>query len=88
MKKSWKLRLGLILIVTSILFFASLLIIPFLRIDKKIVISITTIDLILAEVLFWTGGFLVGKEMFSKYKSYFNPKNWFKKQDNGIDDQA
>jgi hypothetical protein len=31
------------------------------------------------EVVFWSGGLLVGKELFTKYKNQMNPKNWFKK---------
>jgi len=49
--------------------------------DAKTKITISTISLIIGEVLFWGGGLLVGKELFVKYKSYFNPKNWFKKTD-------
>ncbi len=44
-------------------------------------ITISTISLIIGEVLFWLGGIMVGKELFSKYKTYLNPKNWFKKAD-------
>ena len=43
-------------------------------------VIVTTTLLIIGEVLFWGGGILVGKELFSKYKSYANPKNWFKKK--------
>ncbi len=43
-------------------------------------ITISTISLIIGEVLFWLGGIMVGKELFSKYKTYLNPKNWLKKQ--------
>ena len=88
MKKSWKFRLGLILIILSAIFFTSLLMIPFLRIDKKIIISITTMAIIIGEVLFWTGGILVGKEIFSKYKSFLNPMNWFKKRNNRIENKS
>ncbi len=62
------------------LFFASLFIIPFLIIDKKTKITVTTITFVLAEVTFYSGGALLGKEIFNKYKSYLNPKNWFKKK--------
>jgi hypothetical protein len=31
------------------------------------------------EVVFWSGGLLVGKELFTKYKNQLNPGNWFKK---------
>jgi hypothetical protein len=30
------------------------------------------------EIIFWSGGLLVGKELFTKYKKQLNPKNWFK----------
>jgi MFS-type transporter involved in bile tolerance (Atg22 family) len=83
-KKSWKFKLGLILIIVSIVFFLSLMIIPFLRMDKKTMISISSIVFIMAEVLFWTGGIFLGKELFNKYKSFLNPRNWFKKRNNKI----
>ncbi len=44
-------------------------------------ITLSTISLVVGEVLFWLGGIMVGKELFSKYKTYLNPKNWFKKAD-------
>ena len=78
--KSWKFKLGVILMLASLIFFALLIIIPLTNMDKSIKITYTTISFIVAEVLFYTGGFLVGKEVFSKYKAYFNPKNWFKKR--------
>jgi hypothetical protein len=87
MGKSLRFRLGLVLIFLSILLFLSLVMIPFLRLDKKTIISISTIVFIIAEVLFWTGGLLLGKELFSKYKSFLNPKNWFKKKNNIIEDE-
>ncbi len=77
---NWKYKLGLSLIILSTLIFASLLIIPFLKIDNTNKISFTTIIIIIGEITFWTGGLLVGKEILSKYKSYLNPKNWFKKK--------
>jgi hypothetical protein len=48
--------------------------------ESGIKIKLSTITFILAEVLFYIGGFLLGKEIFNKYKAYFNPKNWFKKK--------
>jgi len=79
-KKNWKFKVGLFLLILSIILFLSLPLLPFLKIDTKIKISITTITFITAEITFWTGGILLGKEIFSKYKSYLNPKNWFKKK--------
>ena len=78
-KKNWKLRLGLILIIISIPLFLSLPFIPFLNLESNKLLTITTVIFISAEVLFWSGGLLVGKELFQKYKTRLNPKNWFKK---------
>lgn len=78
-KKNWKLKLGIFLMIVSIPFFLVLVAIPFMNIENKTKITLSTISLVLGEVLFWGGGLLVGKELFSKYKKYFNPKNWFKK---------
>jgi hypothetical protein len=79
-RKNWKFKLGLFLLILSIILFLSLTLLPFLKVDTKIKISITTITFITAEITFWTGGILLGKEIFSKYKSYLNPKNWFNKK--------
>ncbi len=64
----------------SLPFFALLVIIPLLDIDNSEKIKFTSISFIIAEVLFYSGGFLLGKEIFNKYKSWFNPKNWFRKK--------
>jgi len=72
-------RIGIVLIAVSTLLFASLLIIPFLSISTEIKLTVTTIVVIVSEITFWTGGLLVGKEVITKYKKYFNPLNWFRK---------
>ena len=48
----------------------------------KAKIVITTITFVAAEVLFWSGGLLLGKEMFDKYKEKLNPANWFGRKKN------
>lgn len=78
--KNWKIKLGTILIIVSIPVFLALLAIPFLEVESATKVKLTTITIIVAEVLFWSGGLLLGKELFTKYKSYLNPKNWFKKK--------
>ncbi|NQU31963.1 MAG: transporter suffix domain-containing protein [Bacteroidetes bacterium] len=77
---NWKVKLGIILMIVSIPLFLAVFLIPFLSIDGKLKITLTTILLIVAEVIFWGGGLLVGKELFTKYKAHMNPKNWFKKK--------
>ena len=79
-KNNWKLRLGIFLIILSVILFLFLPVVPFLAIDNKTKVSASTIIFVLAELTFWSGGLLVGKELFSKYKSYLNPKNWFNKK--------
>ena len=81
--------------VISVFFFATLLIIPFLNMDKHTKVTATTITFVLAEITFYSGGALLGKEIFNKYKAYLNPKTWFKKKtekeavtvDNSTDDK-
>ncbi len=79
-KNNWKLRLGIGLILLSGVFFGIMLVVPFLNFEGKIKIIASTSALVAMEVSFWVGGLLVGKELFTKYKSYLNPKNWFKKK--------
>jgi len=85
-KQSWKLKTGIFLIVLCIPFFLVLPVIPFLEMENSTKITLSTVLLIIGEILFYAGGFLVGKELFTKYKSYFNPKNWFKKKNNIIEE--
>ena len=55
-----------------------------LPVKTKVIASTTS--LILMEVVFWLGGLLVGKELFTKYKKQLNPKSWFKKKIKPVDD--
>lgn len=87
-EKNWKFKLGLTLVLLSLIFFALLVIIPLLNIERQTKITYTTISFITAEVLFYTGGFLIGKEVFRKYKAYLNPINWFKKKKTNITEDA
>ena len=80
MLKNWKFKTGIFLIILSTLLFTSLLAIPFLDIAGKTKITISTVAVVLGEITFWVGGILLGKELFNKYKSYFNPLNWFNKK--------
>ena len=61
-------------------FFAATLIIPFFELPAKVKIAASTTSFVLMEVVFWLGGLLVGKELFTRYKQKLNPRNWFKKK--------
>lgn len=75
---NWKIKLGIGLMIFSVPFFLFLPVIPFLNIDGATKIKLTTVVFIIGEITFWAGGLLVGKELFTKYKAYLNPKTWFK----------
>lgn len=79
-KKDWKFKTGSSLVIASILFFFAIPVIPFLDIEKKIKVILSTSTLVIAEIMFYSGGFLLGKQLFDKYKSLLNPKNWFIKK--------
>lgn len=77
--KNWQIKLGIFLMIFSGVFFAATFIIPLFDLPAKTKVIASTTSLILMEVVFWSGGLLVGKELFAKYKNRLNPKNWFNK---------
>ena len=85
---NWKIKLGIGLILLSGVFFGLMLVFPFMNLENKVKIALSTASLIAMEVSFWIGGLLVGKELFTKYKSYLNPKNWFNKKKTKTEDTA
>ena len=83
MKKNKQIKFGILLILLSGVAFAIMLIIPFLNFENKTKVIGASAAFIAMEVLFYVGGFFVGKELFVKYKSYLNPKSWFKRKQSG-----
>ena len=79
MKKNWRIRVGIFLMIFSGVFFGATFIIPLFELPTKTKVIAGTTSFILMEGVFWAGGLLVGKELFQKYKTNLNPKNWFKK---------
>jgi hypothetical protein len=69
-------------------FFAATFIIPLFDLPTKTKVIASTTSLILMEIVFWSGGLLVGKELFTKYKKRINPGNWFKKTKISEEDSA
>jgi hypothetical protein len=78
-RKNLHIKIGIFLMVFSGVFFAGTLIIPMLDLPVKTKIAGATASFILMEVVFWAGGLLVGKELFTRYKKRLNPVNWFRK---------
>lgn len=66
--------------IFSGVFFAATFIIPFFDLPTKTKVIASTISLVLMEVVFWLGGLLVGKELFTRYKKQLDPRSWFRKK--------
>lgn len=78
--KNWQIKLGIFLMVFSGVFFAASFIIPLFDLPTKTKIIASTTSLVVMEVVFWSGGLLIGKKLFTKYKTQIDPRNWFKKK--------
>ncbi len=82
MNKSKSVKIGILLILLSGLAFAAMLLIPFLNLENKFKVIGSSAAFVAMEVFFWVGGFLLGKELFTRYKSYLDPRRWFKGKKN------
>ncbi len=71
---------GIILIALSFVLYGCLLIIPFIPYPVGTKAVVSTILIITGEISFWAGGFILGRELVMKYRKYFNPLRWFKKE--------
>ncbi|MBO1057505.1 MAG: transporter suffix domain-containing protein [Dolichospermum sp. JUN01] len=66
-------KLGLVLIIISFLpWLIIAVIVPFIPISLAQKALLIPALLVLAEVLFWLGALLVGKEVVQKYRRYLN----------------
>lgn len=81
-------KLGLVLIVTAQIFFGLLLLIPFLEADLSTKGILSAVFFILGEVLFYSGIFLLGKDIAGKYLRYFTLKHWLKKKNKEDEDKG
>jgi|LDZR01.1.fsa_nt_gi uncharacterized membrane protein YdbT with pleckstrin-like domain len=77
--RSWLKKIGIALVILSCVFYGALLLVPFTPYTVSIKAIISSILVILGEVSFWLGGFMLGREIVMKYRKYLNPLYWFKK---------
>lgn len=80
-QKSFTYKLGIGVIIFSLSLWLIPIITPFTPIPTKIKAGIIPGSIIVAEIMFWLGALLVGKEVANKFKSYLNPKKWREKDD-------
>lgn len=78
-QKNLQIKMGIFLMIFSGVFFAASIIFPMTDLPVRTKVIASTTSIVLMEIVFWTGGLLVGKELFIKYKAKLNPVNWFKK---------
>ena len=78
-KNKWKIKAGIAIFIFSLSMTPLLILTTMLHLEAKTKVAITTSLIIIGNVTFYGGGFLVGKELFTKYKAYLNPLNWLKR---------
>lgn len=78
--KKWKLRLGIILISVSVVIFLMLFSLPFVHMDTRWKIGLSTAFAISGEVLFWLGIFFVGKDVYKKFILQIKSGEWMEKK--------
>ena len=78
-KKPLVYKIGMFLIILSLIIWVLPLGIPFLPLTGKMKAISITGSLIIAEVLFWIGALMAGKEAAGKIRKIMNPKNWKRK---------
>ena len=80
-QKSIANKLGIGIIIFSLSLRLIPIITTFTPIPTKVKAGIIPGSIIVAEILFWLGALLVGKEVANKFKGYLNPKKWREKGD-------
>ncbi|MGG2972296.1 transporter suffix domain-containing protein [Geobacillus stearothermophilus] len=69
-------HIGVGLIIASFVVWVIPPIAPFLPFSTAAKASIVAVAIVAAEIMFWIGALLVGKEAASKLKKYWDPKHW------------
>ncbi len=74
-----KQKLAWAMVASSFVLYASLFLIPFLSWGARPKLVLFGVLFVASEVTFWAGGWILGKEVFQRYKAYFNPFLWWKR---------
>ncbi|MEI6142348.1 MAG: transporter suffix domain-containing protein [Mariniphaga sp.] len=78
--KKLRFRTGIVMISISIVIFLALFAVPFISMDAKLKITLGTILIVAAEVLFWGGTILIGKEVYNKFMTMLKSGDWLNKK--------
>jgi len=82
-----KFRLGIILISVSVAFFLIIFALPFITMNLKVKVALTTTLVVVGEVSFWVGTLLIGKEVYKKFMANLKSGEWLEKKKKETDDQ-
>jgi len=75
----WIARVGVASIVLSLVLWLGLLAVPFLALPAAQKAAWAGGIVVVAEVLFWVGALLAGKELAQRLRSTFNPMHWWQR---------
>ena len=79
-KKKLKFRLGIVLISVSVAFFLIIFAMPFISMNLKVKVALTTTLVVVGEVSFWVGTILIGKEVYKKFMVKLKSGEWLEKK--------
>jgi hypothetical protein len=79
-KNNLQIKIGLALVIISSVIYALLLVIPFLKFQASLKLTLVPVIIIIGELTFWAGTFFLGKELVRRYRSYMNPFKWFRRR--------
>ena len=79
--RPWVKKTGIFLVILSFVLYGGLLLVPFIPYGAGAKAAVTSAIIVSGEASFWLGAIILGKEVVTKYRKYFNPANWFKKRD-------
>lgn len=79
-KKKLKFRFGITLISISVTFFLIIFALPFIPMDLKFKLALSTTLVVVGEVSFWVGTILIGKDVYLKFKEKLKSGEWLEKK--------
>ncbi|WP_026694650.1 transporter suffix domain-containing protein [Peribacillus kribbensis] len=79
LKQKSPLIIGLVLMAVSTLIWCFPFIVPFLDLSGRGKAGLSAVLIVTAEILFWIGVLLAGKEAAKSYKRWVNPASWYQK---------
>jgi hypothetical protein len=71
--------IGILLLILSFVLYPGILVISGLSISAETKVKLTALTVITAELCFWTGGLILGRELVRKYRDHLDPRKWLRR---------